>query len=181
MQKTSDNYARVAHSFMVAGEWEKALEPAKRAVINADSANLSPEKRAIAHYEYGRALGVTCSFAEAESELKIAYELDKQTKQPLFLSLTELARLNFDQGKYKEASEYFEKTIDEIRKVKADASAPIAFAEILNEYSIALEKAGNKKKAALAKSEASAILKNNPKRFSITDRTPYGKHCLNKK
>lgn len=107
MQKTSDNYAQSAHSFINAGEWGKALEPAKRAVINADSANISPEKRAVAHYEYGRILGATCSFAEAESELKKAYELDNETKQPLFLSLTELARLNLDQEKYREASDYF--------------------------------------------------------------------------
>jgi len=181
MQNPSDHYAQSARGFMAAGDWKKALEPAKHAVLSADSANINQEKRAVAHYEYGRALGVTCSFKESESEFKIAYELDKQSKQPLFLSLTELARLNLDQGKYKEASEYFEKTIDEIRKVKAEVGAPTAFAEILNEYATALEKTGNKKKSAAARNEASTILKNNPKGLSITDRTPYGKHCFSKK
>lgn len=180
MQRNSDKYARAADSFKEAGEWEKALEPAKRAMINAERAHSNVKNRAILHYEYGRVLGVTCSFQEAEAELKEAYELDQEAKQPLFLSLTELARLNLDQGKYKEANEYFEKSIQELKFAKADQSMPIDFAEVLNEYATSLEKVSDSKKAASIRKEARGLIKNHPSEQSNTDRTPYGKHCLKK-
>ena len=78
-----------------------------------------------------------------------AHELDKETSGEVYLSLTELARLNPDQKKYTAFAKYLERSFAELDKVNAEQKAPIAHSDLLNEYADALSnywKQGKSKK-----------------------------------
>ncbi|GAB7562005.1 hypothetical protein LG202_00440 [Methylobacillus methanolivorans] len=64
--------------------------------MNANLGGVAPSTRAVLSSEYGRSLGATCFFNDATFYLNQAYDLDKQTGGPLYMSLVELARLNLD-------------------------------------------------------------------------------------
>lgn len=177
LEKTSQHYSHEAYDLSASGKWLEAVEPARRAILNANVAGSTEVRKAILHYEYGRILGVTCSFLQAEENLKIAYNYDKAAQQPLYLSLVELARLNYDQKKFKEASEYYTQAISEIRRAKVDKAAPVDFADLLYEQVESLNQISLIKESVPLKKEADAIKKKNPEGISATDRTPYGKHC----
>lgn len=176
-KRTSDNYTLIGMQAQSRGNWDTARKAYARAVVNGEQANIPAKSLAIRTYEYGRALGVTCFFDLAESELNRAYELDKKAGQPLYFSLTELARLTFDQQKFQASINYFERTIKELDLVKGAEEAPIEYSNILDEYSVALSKIGRETDAINVKYRSTEIRKTNPQRKSITDRTPYGKYC----
>ena len=146
--------------------------------LQSNSIESSPVgSQAISWYEYGRALGVVCRFEESEEALLKANELDGQAGQPLYYSLTELARLHFDQGNYSLASNYYKKTLTELDKINSRIEAPIAYADILEEYSISLDKTNQTDKAKTLREDASNLRQSNPSGYSVTDRTPYGSQC----
>ncbi len=93
-RSTQDRYYQIAVTARYNGNWEDARKAWARVVVNSRSSFTIPEKRAVYHYEYGRSLGVTCFFAEAERELLEAYRLDIETSCPAYMSLTELAHLD---------------------------------------------------------------------------------------
>ena len=173
----ASNYEQTGAMAQARGDWNAARRAYAIAVNNVVTSD--PKTNAIYHYEYGRSLGVTCSFVEAEHELSIAYEFDQRAGLPLYLSLVELARLNLDQRKFLQATQYFERALPEIDRAKAAENAPIAYADVLDEYASALSGAGRQQEATAAAGRASEIKGANPKRHSITDRTPYGRQCAN--
>lgn len=180
-ERASFNYTYKGALAQAQGDWQAARRSYARAVINAEQANLSPGRRALLNYEYGRSLGVTCLFEKAEYELNLAYDLDKQAGAPLYLSLVELARLNLDQQKYAAAVVYYERAVPELDRADMAKKAPIAHADILDEYAVALSAIGRIADAQIANQQAKKLRDENPKGFSITDRTPYGKYCLHPK
>lgn len=177
-QKNAQRYTLIAAQAQASGDWDTARRAYARAVVNAGQAGLSPATRALLSYEYGRSLGVTCFFELAESELNLAYELDKEARQPLYLSLVELSRLSFDQGKFDVAASYYSRALIELDKVDAAHVSPAAYADVLNEYSIVLSKLGRVDKASEIMGGLERIRSVNPLRASSTDRTPYGKFCV---
>lgn len=176
-EKNATYYEQVGIAAQQRGDWDASRKAFARAANNADLANTSPKNRAILHYEYGRSLGVTCFYKEAERELELAYNLDKQTGQPLYYSLVELARLNLDTQNYSQAATYFDKAMQGLNRANAVKESPIAYADILDEYSTALAGLGRKNESSELEKRANAIRGKNPKGGSITDRTPYGKQC----
>jgi tetratricopeptide (TPR) repeat protein len=178
--KNSDNYTLIGYQAQQRGDWDAARRAYAKAVVNAEMGSIPIKSRSIRTYEYGRALGVTCFFDLAEAELKTAYKLDKQSSQPLFLSLVELARLNFSQEKFAASLPYYEEGIAELDKASAAEKAPGGYAEILEEYAIALAKTGNVGDSKKIMVKVSEIKTKNPKASSITDKTPYGKFCTTK-
>lgn len=159
------------------GDWDTARRAFARVTVNADLAELPAARRALAHYEYGRSLGVTCYFDRAEEELNTAYKLDKEAGQPLYLSLVELARLNLDQNKFSQAAAYFERAIPLLEADGVTKAAPIGYADILDEYASALVGVGRPAEAKLSADRAATLRKAAEGQRSITDRTPYGKFC----
>ena len=111
---------------------------------------------------------------EAENYLLKAYELDLQTSGPEFMSLTELARLKYDQKQYGKAVGFYERAIRAMEKAGASEKAPIGFADILDEYGNALQHTGQTKESRNIRSKASKLRRLNPGGHSVTDRTPYG-------
>lgn len=176
-KRTSDNYTLVGMQAQARGDWDTARRAYARAVVNGEQAKLPAKNLAIRTYEYGRALGVTCFFDLAESELNSAYELDKQAGQPLYLSLTELGRLTLDQKKYQRSAGYFERALKELDLANVQQKSPIGYSDILDEYAQALAGIDKPAEAASIKKRASEIKQKNSDRHSITDRTPYGKFC----
>ncbi|CDZ94053.1 MULTISPECIES: hypothetical protein [Pseudomonadaceae] len=175
--KNVRNYTLMGMQAQAVGNWDLARRAYARAVVNAELAKLPPAVRSVLTYEYGRALGVTCFFELSESELNLAYKLDKEAGNPLYLSLVELARLSLDQNKYHEAVGYFAKAIVEFDKEDFAANAPIGYADVLAEYAASLSAIDKKSEASSIMHKAAEIRAANPQGRSITDRTPYGKFC----
>jgi hypothetical protein len=69
------------------GDWTTARKEWAKALVNAQLAGAPTQELAVFNYEYGRALGVQCSWDEAEKYLLKAYELDLKTGGPAFMSL----------------------------------------------------------------------------------------------
>ena len=141
-------HAQTAVQASKAGDWDASRREWAKAVVNADLGNLEAGRRAVFYYEYGRSAGVTCSFDIAEEYLNKAYKLDAEIGGPSFLSLVELFRLNLDQKKYKEATEYFKKALPELEKVEAPKESPAEFSKLLDEYAIALQGINNTEEAS---------------------------------
>jgi len=175
--RSAINYARLGAAAEARGDWAAARDDFAQAAKYGDASELEPKTLAIYHYEYGRALGVTCAFDDAERELNLAYDLDKRSGQPLYLSLVELARLSLDQRKYSNAISYFERAVPELDRANLAKNAPIAYADILDEYAFALSAVGRAQDSTNANRRAAEIRGANPRGSSITDRTPYGKRC----
>jgi hypothetical protein len=181
-QRNAVQYAQNGEQTKARDSWDTARRAYARAVVNGELAGLPAKTQALLMYEYGRSLGVTCFFDLAETWLNNAYEQDKQADQPLYLSLDELGRLMFDQRKYPQATEYLGrgiKLLDEADFYKSSPGAAIAYADILDEYALALSKSGNDAKVSDIKKRAAEIRSQYPNQISSTDRTPYGKYCTN--
>jgi tetratricopeptide (TPR) repeat protein len=145
-------------------------------VAAAESAHLPPAQLAVYDYEYGRSLGAVCAFADASTYLKKALELDRDNGGDYFLDLGELARLNYDQGKFAEAAAYYEQDIAVLDPKDFEAKAPAAFVDLLTEYADCLRQTGREAEARKAEERIARIKAANPVLHSITDRTPYGKY-----
>ncbi|MFT3759172.1 hypothetical protein [Thauera sp.] len=180
-KRNAQNYTLMGAQAQAKGDWDAARRAYARAVVNAEQAKLPPTTRAVLTYEYGRSLGATCFFDLSESELKLAHDLDKEAGNPLYLTLTELARLTFDQQKFQASIDYFERALIELDRAEAKEKAPVAYADVLSEYSAALSETGRENDAASIVKRAAEIKSANPQGQSITNRTPYGKFCTPKK
>lgn len=180
-KRNAERFTLIGMQAQAQGDWDTARRAYARAVVNGEQAKLPQRTLAVLTYEYGRSLGVSCFFDLAEAELNRAYELDRQAGNPLYLSLTELARLTFDQQKFQVAASYFARAIEKMDQGKVVETAPTAYADILAEYAIALAKVDRVTEAVDVNKRVSAIRKANPDGKSVTDRTPYGKFCASPK
>jgi len=157
--------------------WAKSYPEWKQIVAERQPPRYSEAQRAVYHYNFGRAAGVTCHFDEAESELLIAYDLDRASHGPTYMSLFELALLNSDQKKYAAAVDYFDRGFEEMERVRGPfGTQPVELAWTLNEYAIALRGAGREADAEATLKRVAELRAQNPMRISV-DRTPYGRRC----
>lgn len=159
------------------GKWDISRRAYAQAVVDSEVVEWPPARRAILHYEYGRALGVTCFFAASAFELMSAYQLEEISGGPLYMSLTELARLHLDQKKYRIAAEFYQKSFVEQDKADVSSGAPIAYADTLDEYAIALKEIGETQKSETMSAKANELRTKYPDWKSVTGRTPYGTQC----
>lgn len=159
------------------GDWDAARRIYAGSFADRNLAQTSPRYRAVLHYEYGRSLGVTCFYKEAENELTLAHDLDKKSGGVFYLSLTELGRLNLAQEKYPEAVAYFERVLAELDPAIVAKKAPSFYADLLDDYASALSGAGRPKNAEAATKQAADARANIPADQSANERTPYGTQC----
>lgn len=157
------------------GDWVAATEHWRRASVDARSG--PKQQQAVYLYEYGRSLGATCQFAYAEEALLEAAKLDEETGGPSHMDRVELARLNLDQGLHAAAKHYFEQALPLLEAAAAEREAPTGFADFLDEYAVVLRETGDPRKADAAAARAREVRAADPGGKSLTDRTPYGKHC----
>jgi len=173
-------YARDARATRTAqqiGDWTEALEYSSRAYEEALAANAPDSTLVVALYEYGRSAGVVCKFNEAEEALLESVQLMQQSDHPAFIGLIELARLNLDQGKWAQASNYFEEALAELDRVQAKFEVPHDYADILDEYALARHHLIDEAGAVALEEQAAELRAGAPQRNSTWDRTPYGTHC----
>ncbi len=159
------------------GEFAKARKEFARALTNARLAHADPKMVAALSYEYGRYSGMICDWVEGEKGLAEAYDLDRQNGGPAYMSLVELARLNFDRQQHGTAVEYFDRVVLELEASHADTRDPIGYAQILDEYASSLEQTGKNGLAGKFHDRARDLRKAFPGQSSHTDRTPYGTQC----
>ncbi len=102
---------------------------------------------ATAQYGLGRSLGQLCQFSEAEKYLIEAANLESEISGGKGIHLPqdyfELARLYYDYGKYDKAVPYFQKAIPLAEELQVASSDPIGYANVLEDYAIALSKVGD--------------------------------------
>ena len=174
--RTAANYAQGCMSFQHQGEWWKARQACGRAAINAELGGAEPQAITGLWYEYGRTSGVICDYPEAKRALEKSLESDKANNGPIIMDYFELARLHFDQKLYKEASAYYQSGIAATPK-EIVAQDPIGYAEVLDEYGVALKQTGDVANSEKIIAEAKQLRSSNPNGKSLTKRTPYGKFC----
>lgn len=176
-QVTAGNYAVVGRQAEQRGDWGTARGAWQGAVASGQQGQLPPRAKAVLELNYGRTLGVTCRFDEAEFHLMNAYRLDKDSGGPAYVALLELARLNFDQKRYEAAANYFGEGVGDVRQAGIVERAPGEFANVLDEYAVALAGAERATEAAAIWQQAAAIRRKDPTLSVIADRTPYGTQC----
>ena len=162
---------------MLAGNWNQARRSYAKSVVNANLGNTPTRTKSVINYEYGRALGATCYFEEAEKYLKVSLELDESSNGPIHYPLIELGRLSLNQEQYGKSAGYFSRVLPVVEKLGAENLDPIGFADLLEELSLSLENSGKNSEAETHRERASSIRRENSGAISRTDRTPYGRHC----
>ncbi|MGB5488126.1 MAG: hypothetical protein WBN06_12095, partial [Lysobacterales bacterium] len=96
-----------------------------RAISNAELAGAPSKGLAVLWYEYGRSSGVICDWEEAENGLNKAFELDSKIGGPAYMSLYELAQMNYARELYTAAIEYFQGAYSGMEEDQADTKDPI--------------------------------------------------------
>ncbi|WP_150622177.1 tetratricopeptide repeat protein [Pandoraea captiosa] len=176
------DYAAQGGAAEVRGDWDTARRAFGQAALVADQSGWPAAQRAAIHFDYGRALGVTCYYAEAERELSQAYDLDILTARYRYPALVELARLALVQRQYDASARYFGRALGTLDRLEAARKAPYAYAELLDDYALALGGAGDAEAATriidrAAKVRAGLVGDAHGKPTPPTSRTPYGAHC----
>ena len=180
-RKTTQITAQAGYQAQKSGDWEAARRNFAKAVVNGELGNLPQEQIAGLYYEYGRSLGATCFYDDSEKYLQKALDLDLKTKGPAYMSLLELVRLNLKTKNYSKAINFFERLIPIYKELNAEKESPIGVAEAYEDYSNALKQSGDIAKAKDYEEKAKQLRANNPTGYSITERTPYGTQCYEKK
>ncbi|VVE03685.1 hypothetical protein PTE31013_02275 [Pandoraea terrigena] len=173
------DYAALGGAAEVRGDWDGARRAFGQAVLVADQSGWPASHRAAMHFDYGRALGVTCYYTEAGRELSLAYDLDILTGHFRYPALIELARLSLVQRQYAPSVKYFGRALGALDRMEASRKAPLAYAEVLDDYALALGGAGDPEAAARIIDRAAKVRAGLGEAVlaQATSRTPYGTHC----
>ena len=177
-QQTAANYVMAGSQAELRGDWTTARSAYQGALANGGQSQLPVRARAMLELNYGRSLGVTCRFDEAEERLQAAYRLDREAGGPAYIALLELGRLNFGRKRYDAAAGYFGEGVAEIERAGIAARAPAEFANVLDEYAVALAGAERASEAAAVWQQAAGLRRKDPTLSVIAGRTPYGTQCL---
>lgn len=161
-QKNADRYYDAGRQAESQGNWPQAREMYTRALINARTSSATPEYISAVTYNLGRATGYTCDFDRAESLIREALELEQGLPQPSASNITkrwsELARLNFDQGKYAASARWYALAVPELERMGILTIDPVGFAEYLREQADSEEKSGRPQQSVEIRQRAATIL-----------------------
>jgi tetratricopeptide (TPR) repeat protein len=173
---TAERYYQNGTDLANQNKWGKARIAYGRALTNVEWGNLPDKTKALYSFNFGRASGVLCDWDNAEKYLEQALTIYSKTEPQLHYELIALAQMNQARGDYKKASEYYSKTIEDVKKHNVDKQMPMAFADTLLKYSEVESKLGNTEKSLQIKNQANVILNNNPDK-KLPPAAPYGKFC----
>lgn len=152
--KESQTHYRAAHNFEAQGDFVSARDQYWKALVTARSGGASPEVLSMLTYESGRTSGYTCQLEKSESllleSLKMEESLSPRNSRNIGIRLFELARLTYDQRRYKESAVYYSGALREVESNNGEWTDPIAFAEIYEEYADALTQNGDQASAQVA-------------------------------
>lgn len=174
---TADRYFRTGVAQEQKEKWFDARMAFGRAWTNAQLGKADDQVTAVYAYEYGRASGAICDWAEAERGLTRAYELDKLSSGPMHMSMAELARMYHAKGDLVKSEQFFSMAKAEFDRLQADTRDAIGYADILAEYADVMSAMGKTGDAGALKKREDEIRNVFKGRASHMDRTPYGKFC----
>jgi tetratricopeptide (TPR) repeat protein len=164
-----------------AGNFALAERNYGRALVNARLGHSPDAGVSMAMYNLGRVKGYLCKYDEAERLLLDALALEEKVSGPesglVTMRLFELARLQFDRGHYAASLPWFSRAIPAVRKLGAESSDPIALAEVLDQYALALARAGRPDDGAASRREADALRAAHPGKGARFKPVSYDQPC----
>ena len=164
-----------------AGDYRLAERNYERALINARLGHAHDAGLSMAMYNLGRVKAYLCKYDDAEKLLVDALQLEERVTGPdsglTSMRLFELARLHLDRRQYAASLPYFARGIPVVKKLGVESSDPIALADALEQYSIALGKSGRSADSMQRKREADALRAGNPGRTARFRPPRYGQPC----
>lgn len=174
----STRHAIAAEAAGRRNHWDAARSHWANAVTCAEREERAPTTLAEMYFEYGRSLAVLGEFTAAETYLLKALEIDKKTYGNFDAVLTELARINLDQKKHKEALAYYDELLLSLMKIKLDSAKPESFLTILTEYSTCLSALGRDQDASTVDSLIKRFQSENYYATPSQKRIPYGNRIV---
>jgi hypothetical protein len=179
--KTASNYYDAAVQAELAGNFSLAEQDYGRALLNAKLGHAADAGISASMYGLGRMKGYLCKFNEAEPLLLESLKLEEGVTGPdsgiTTKRLFELARFYFDRGMNAQSLPYFARGIPAVPRLGVESSDPIALADALDEYSVALSKTGNKTEAERMKAQADQIRARNLGKRAAYVPIRYGSKC----
>lgn len=149
-----------------ARNYQMAERNYERALINARLGHSPDADVSMAMYNLGRVKGYLCKYDESQQLLTEALKLEEKVTGPdsgiTTMRLFELARLHFDREQYEASLPYFARGIPTVRKLDVETSDPIALADVLDQYAVALAKTGKPQESSERKQEADMLRAKNP-------------------
>lgn len=163
--KEAQIHFQAARHFENLGDFASAREQYSKALVSARTAEAGPETISMLTYEFGRTTGYACHFEESETSLveslKIEEGLPQRNSRNIGIRRFELARLMYDQKRYKDAADYYSAALSEVEKYDGIKSDPIAFSGSYEEYADSLEKIGEIKNSKEALGKAKSLIEDN--------------------
>lgn len=170
-------HAQAGYAANAQGDWETARQQFAQAVYNADLGDAGSSVKGQVNYEYGRVLGIMCSWQESEKYLLRSKQFSEQGGRSAYLSLYELGLLNEKQGKSGQAAKYFAELLPLMEKENLRAKYPLGVADAYERYAAALVATGHAAEAEAKRGEAQTIRSANPNAMPFGSITPYGSAC----
>ncbi len=179
--KTATIYYDSAVEAEIRGDFQFAERQYSRALVNARLGHAPAAGISASMYGLGRMKAHLCKFEEAEPLLLEALKLEETVASSdggiMTKRLFELARFYSDRGYYVQSVPFFARGIPAVAKLGIESSDPIAFADALDEYSIALEKTGKSSDAEMSKAQANELRSKNAGRRPNYVPLRYGRAC----
>lgn len=159
--KEAQIHYQAALNFDVQGDYVSAREQYWKSLVAARSAGAEPEVISMLSYEFGRVTGYTCHLDESEKYLLEALQMEEnlphRNGRNITIRLFELARLTYDQKRYKDAASYYSKALQEAERNGSIKLNPIAFANAYEECAVALSQCGDSGSAQEALQKAQGL------------------------
>ncbi len=177
---------RSAYMALQDNNWPLYKNLLRKVIDTSTSSGAPPNERAIFWYEYGRALGITCEWKQAQFALAVAHNLDLKTGGPVHKSLNELGRINGLIKDYGKAVGYFTrgaKTFARYQQQYPSEQINLSgSAQILSDFAYALEQTGGQPSAIkkLREDAVAARKKSVEQGETYADITPYGSQCASR-
>lgn len=158
------------------GDWQTARLQYAQALTNARLAHAGADEEGRLTYEYGRVLGITCSYGLAEQMLQTSLQLARQSGGPEYLPLLELALMAEKQGP-QQAVKYYRELAPHLDEAQLSARHPRGVADVRRRYASVLAATGDEAGAMAQRAKASALEAANPGSTEEGHFTPYGSAC----
>jgi tetratricopeptide (TPR) repeat protein len=164
--KEAEIHYQAAHNYEMQRDFVSARDQYWKALVAARSAGAAPATISMLTYEFGRSTGYTCHIEESENALLTSLQMEEGFPQRngrnIGIRLFELARLTYDQKRFKDAASYYARALLEVERNDGVKSDPIAFARIYEEYGDALLQTGQDGAAQEALQRARILREANP-------------------
>jgi len=165
-----------------AGDYRLAEQQFELALSNARSDRLPDDSFiSMATYNLGRVKGHLCKRKEAEQLLLEALKLEEKVSGPesriTNTRLFELARFYYDYSQFDRSVLFYSRAIPAAKITGVELDDPINLADVIEEYSKALENVGRPQDAQAAKQEADNLRTKNPGKKAKFFPVHYSRSC----